>query len=47
MMCYAKLKKAGGALYLVGAQGVGEALALIPDQAIVLYLRLRLNHPAA
>jgi len=29
MMCYARLKKAGGALYLVGAQGmVKEALAM-------------------
>jgi len=29
MMCFAKLKKAGGAAYLVGAQGmVEEALAM-------------------
>jgi anti-sigma B factor antagonist len=36
MMCYAKLKKAGGALYLVGAQGmVGEALTMTSLNKIV------------
>lgn len=36
MMCHAKLKKAGGALYLVGAQGmVEEALAMTSVNKIV------------
>jgi len=36
MMCYAKLKKAGGALYLVGVQGmVEEALAMTSVNKIV------------
>ena len=36
MMCYAKVKKAGGALYLAGAQGmVEEALAMTSVSKIV------------
>jgi anti-sigma B factor antagonist len=36
MMCYAKLKKAGGVLYLAGAQGmVEEALAMTSVNKIV------------
>jgi len=36
MMCHAKLKKAGGALHLVGAQGmVEEALAMTSVNKIV------------
>jgi anti-sigma B factor antagonist len=36
MMCYAKLKKAGGALHLAGAQGiVEEALAMTSVNKIV------------
>jgi anti-sigma B factor antagonist len=36
MMCYAKLKKAGGALYLVGAQGmVEDALVMTSVNKIV------------
>jgi anti-sigma B factor antagonist len=43
MMCHAKLKKAGGALYLAGAQGfVEEALAMTSLNKIVpLYLTTR------
>jgi len=43
MMCHAKLKKAGGALYRAGAQGlVEEALAMTSLNKIVpLYLTTR------